>query len=63
MRINCNQDNCQVGDELSDSSNEAAASCIDYQTLGIHRMRNANISTEILGDLEPGLNIINHERE
>ncbi|XP_051157692.1 KICSTOR complex protein ITFG2-like [Leptopilina boulardi] len=54
MRINCNQDNCQVGDELSDSSNEAAASCIDYQTLGIHRMRNANISTEILGDLEPG---------
>ncbi|XP_043473905.1 KICSTOR complex protein ITFG2-like [Leptopilina heterotoma] len=63
MRINCNQDNCHVGDELSDSSNEAAASCIDYQTLGIHRMRNANISTEILGDLEPGKDALSLKKD
>lgn len=28
-------------------------SAVDYQFLGISRMRNPNISTEILGDLVP----------
>ena len=58
MRIKCNPDDCHLEDESSDTNSEAAASCVDYQTLGISRMRSANISTEILGDLEPGLSNI-----
>ena len=50
MRIKCNPDDSPS----SDGSEVVAASCVDYQTLGISRMRNANISTEIIGDLEPG---------
>ncbi|CAG5101105.1 Similar to Itfg2: KICSTOR complex protein ITFG2 (Mus musculus) [Cotesia congregata] len=52
MRIKCNRDDCELRDD--DSKNEAAASCVDYQTLGISRMRNPNISTAIIGNLEPG---------
>lgn len=55
MRIVCKPDDCHLEDESSDTSSEAAASYIDYQTLCISRMRNANISTEILGNLEPGV--------
>lgn len=47
MRIKCSSEDCQA----KDSSYEA----VDYQTLGISRMRNQNISTEIIGDLEPGV--------
>lgn len=47
MRIKCNSEDCQA----KDGSYEA----VDYQTLGISRMRNQNISTEIIGDLEPGV--------
>lgn len=54
MRIKCNAEDCRSEDGSSDANSEAAASCVDYQTLGISRMRNQNISTEILGDLEPG---------
>lgn len=35
------------------SSTGENISAIDYQFLGINRMRNQNISTEILGDLKP----------
>ncbi|XP_057323821.1 KICSTOR complex protein ITFG2-like [Microplitis mediator] len=52
MRIKCNRDDTELRDD--DSKNEAAASCVDYQTLGISRMRNPNISTAIIGNLEPG---------
>lgn len=57
MRIKCNPDDCRDNNEDEDDFDEdgfAAASCVDYQTLGISRMRNPNISTEIIGDLEPG---------
>ncbi|CAL1688517.1 unnamed protein product [Lasius platythorax] len=47
MRIKCNPADC----DSKDTSCEA----VDYQTLGISRMRNQNISTEIIGDLEPGM--------
>ncbi|KAK0093936.1 hypothetical protein PV326_012298 [Microctonus aethiopoides] len=53
MRIKCNANDC-CSDEDSDTKSEAAANCVDYQTLGISRMRNPNISTEIIGNLEPG---------
>lgn len=53
MRIKCNSDD-QRSKESTESSSEAAANCVDYQTLGISRMRNPNISTEIIGDLHPG---------
>ena len=52
MRIKCNPEDCHLEDETRHKSNETAASCVDYQTLGISRMRNQNISTEIIGDLE-----------
>ncbi|XP_033311547.1 KICSTOR complex protein ITFG2-like [Bombus bifarius] len=52
MRIKCNPEDCHLEDEINQKSNETAASCVDYQTLGISRMRNQNISTEIIGDLE-----------
>lgn len=45
MRIKCKSEDCH-----KDCSCEA----VDYQTLGISRMRNPNISTDIIGDLEPG---------
>lgn len=54
MRIKCNPDDCHFEDETHGANNETAASCVDYQTLGISRMRNQNISTEIIGDLESG---------
>ncbi|XP_012277362.1 KICSTOR complex protein ITFG2-like isoform X1 [Orussus abietinus] len=55
MRIKCNPDNSHFEEHNTlDVNGEAAASCIDYQTLGISRMRNPNISTEIMGDLELG---------
>lgn len=47
MRIKCNPEDCQ--------SKNSSCEAVDYQTLGIARMRNQNISTEIIGDLEPGL--------
>ncbi|OXU24895.1 hypothetical protein TSAR_010638 [Trichomalopsis sarcophagae] len=53
MRIKCNADDCQLDDDCFDTNSEAAASGVDYQTLGISRMRNPNISTEILGNLKP----------
>jgi ribosomal protein S27E len=56
MRIKCNADDCQLEDDCFDTNSEAAASCVDYQTLGISRMRNQNISTEILGNLNPKRN-------
>lgn len=46
MRIKCNREDCQ--------SKNSSCEAVDYQTLGISRMRNQNISTEIIGDLEPG---------
>lgn len=54
MRIKCNPDDCRIGDDSCDVNSETAASCVDYQTLGISRMRSQNISTEIIGDLETG---------
>jgi len=47
MRIKCNSEDCQ--------SKNSSCEAVDYQTLGISRMRNQNISTEIIGDLEPGI--------
>lgn len=52
MRIKCNPEDCHLDDETHQKNGETAASCVDYQTLGISRMRNQNISTEIIGDLE-----------
>ncbi|XP_076279454.1 KICSTOR complex protein ITFG2 [Lasioglossum baleicum] len=52
MRIKCNPKECYLEDEIHQTDDETAASCVDYQTLGISRMRNQNISTEIIGDLE-----------
>ncbi|CAK9805713.1 KICSTOR complex protein ITFG2 [Anthophora quadrimaculata] len=52
MRIKCNPEDCHLEDDTHQTSNETAASCVDYQTLGISRMRNQNISTEIMGNLE-----------
>ncbi|XP_014468073.1 PREDICTED: integrin-alpha FG-GAP repeat-containing protein 2-like [Dinoponera quadriceps] len=54
MRIKCNPEDCHMEDGSCEMGSEMAASCVDYQTLGISRMRNQNISTEIIGDLEPG---------
>lgn len=47
MRIKCNSADCH--------SKDTSCEAVDYQTLGISRMRNQNISTEIIGDLEPGI--------
>lgn len=47
MRIKCNSADCH--------SKDTSCEAVDYQTLGISRMRNQNISTEIIGDLEPGM--------
>ncbi|XP_011312464.1 integrin-alpha FG-GAP repeat-containing protein 2 isoform X2 [Fopius arisanus] len=52
MRIKCTSDNCRSQETCVQS--ETAEGCIDYQTLGISRMRNSNISTEIIGNLAPG---------
>ncbi|KAJ8982298.1 hypothetical protein NQ317_001158 [Molorchus minor] len=60
MRIRCSSDDSvyQTGFESSaqsssnDSQSENISSAVDYQFLGISRMRNQNISTEILGDLK-----------
>lgn len=62
MRIKCNADDCQLDDDCFDTNSETAASGIDYQTLGISRMRNSNISTEILGNLKPKIsNYTDHD--
>ncbi|KAL2723927.1 KICSTOR complex protein ITFG2-like [Vespula squamosa] len=55
MRIKCNAEDNRLENESCEGDNEVAASCVDYQTLGISRMRNQNISTEIIGDLESGM--------
>lgn len=47
MRIKCKPEDCQ--------SKNGSCEAVDYQTLGISRMRNQNISTEIIGNLEPGI--------
>ncbi|XP_029156752.1 KICSTOR complex protein ITFG2 isoform X1 [Nylanderia fulva] len=47
MRIKCNPTDCH--------SKDTSCEAVDYQTLGISRMRNQSISTEIIGDLEPGM--------
>lgn len=52
MRIKCNPKECHPEDEAHKTDDESAASCVEYETLGISRMRNQNISTEIIGDLE-----------
>ncbi|XP_017888949.1 KICSTOR complex protein ITFG2-like [Ceratina calcarata] len=52
MRIKYNLEDCRLDDETHQKNGETAASYVDYQTLGISRMRNQNISTEIIGDLE-----------
>ncbi|XP_044269224.1 KICSTOR complex protein ITFG2-like [Tribolium madens] len=56
MRIRCQPDDsgqAQENLELSGSSSDTMpGSAIDYQFLGISRMRNQNISTEILGDFQ-----------
>lgn len=39
-------------------SESFAASFVDYQFLGLSRMRNQNISTEILGDLNTNVKSI-----
>ncbi|XP_020293872.1 integrin-alpha FG-GAP repeat-containing protein 2-like isoform X1 [Pseudomyrmex gracilis] len=46
MRIKCKSEGCHTKD--------CSCEAVDYQTLGISRMRNPNISTDIIGDLEPG---------
>lgn len=56
MRIKCNIDDSKPQDD-SETKHETT-SCVDYQTLGISRARNPNISTQILGNLEP--EIINY---
>ncbi|KAF7391752.1 hypothetical protein HZH68_011295 [Vespula germanica] len=55
MRIKCNAEDNKLENESCEGDSEVAASCVDYQTLGISRMRNQNISTEIIGDLESGM--------
>lgn len=55
MRIKCNAEDNRLENESCEGDSEVAASCVDYQTLGISRMRNQNISTEIIGDLESGM--------
>ncbi|KAL1502311.1 hypothetical protein ABEB36_007476 [Hypothenemus hampei] len=53
MRIKCQTDEPDEDNlSISNGSNsEAFPGSIDYQFLGISRMRNQNISTEIIGDL------------
>lgn len=55
MRIKCNAEDNRSENKSCEGDCEVAASCVDYQTLGISRMRNQNISTEIIGDLESGM--------
>ncbi|CAG9768159.1 unnamed protein product [Ceutorhynchus assimilis] len=53
MRIRCQMDEGEEELNRSDGSNNGnLPGSIDYQFLGISRMRNPNISTEILGDLK-----------
>ncbi|RZC32335.1 integrin-alpha FG-GAP repeat-containing protein 2-like, partial [Asbolus verrucosus] len=61
MRIKCqsedisqSQDNAESSETSSIPSDSIPGSAIDYQFLGISRMRNQNISTEILGDFKTG---------
>lgn len=63
MRIKCQTEgaygpiteNFDASESNSIRSDSFAASFVDYQFLGLSRMRNQNISTEILGDL----NVVN----
>jgi hypothetical protein len=61
MRIKCQPEEISTGQENLEHSNSSSApsdtipgSAVDYQFLGISRMRNQNISTEILGDFKTG---------
>lgn len=57
MRIKCSaEDSRSENTDFDTSTNEEATSSVDYQRLGISRMRNPNISTEILGNLNPKVN-------
>ncbi|KAG5894209.1 hypothetical protein JTB14_038379 [Gonioctena quinquepunctata] len=64
MRIRCQSDDSIERDGKENSSNsnsnsslgENMAGSVDYQFLGISRMRNQNISTEILGNLQSSQN-------
>ncbi|KAH1011289.1 hypothetical protein HUJ04_000695 [Dendroctonus ponderosae] len=63
MRIKCQ---CEDGDHeglagSNKSSNDVLPSSVDYEFLGISRMRNPNISTEIIGDLNSCSNQTNCE--
>ncbi|CAG9824272.1 unnamed protein product [Phaedon cochleariae] len=59
MRIKCSSDSVAVQEDFENSGHshsnssgaEVISGTVDYQFLGISRMRNPNISTEILGDL------------
>ncbi|XP_066587927.1 KICSTOR complex protein ITFG2-like isoform X2 [Prorops nasuta] len=55
MRIKCSPESSRLDEEMYELNSERAASCVDYQTLGISTMRNPNISTEIIGDLKSGI--------
>ncbi|XP_076264137.1 KICSTOR complex protein ITFG2-like [Rhynchophorus ferrugineus] len=56
MRIKCQTDEEQKFENITNkadcSSRDNFSGSIDYQSLGISRMRNQNISTEIIGDLK-----------
>lgn len=54
MRICCSPEEAASQEKsITSSLSEAApGSAIDYQFLGLSRMRNQNISTEIIGDLK-----------
>ncbi|KAJ8952025.1 hypothetical protein NQ318_023466 [Aromia moschata] len=59
MRIKCNSDESAGHSGMENSQSNSSSSqgetipgSVDYQFLGISRMRNQNISTEILGDLK-----------
>ncbi|KRT82058.1 hypothetical protein AMK59_4701, partial [Oryctes borbonicus] len=51
------QETSSIGDSGSLPSENLTGFSVDYQFLGISRMRNPNISTEILGDVRTMLNI------
>ncbi|XP_044750149.1 KICSTOR complex protein ITFG2 isoform X1 [Coccinella septempunctata] len=67
MRIRCPIENPRQDFEnsetstISSSSDSTSSSLVDYQYLGISRMRNRNISTEILGDFRTSRSKIDGE--
>lgn len=59
MRICCSPEEATASQEVIEKSTSTSSlsdilpgSAIDYQFLGLSRMRNQNISTEIIGDLK-----------